>query len=252
MKKWICMLFVAAFAFMPMAAEAYIFDVSAGFWTPEPTGGIAYSINGMSDSIDLAADLGFEEESLAQIRAKFDLPLLNVAVMATPLKYEGTGTMTQNVPFGGSNFLLDEPVTSSLDLNHTDVTLFWAVPGLSLATLNTVNVEFGLNARMLSVDTSIAGAITGTEVKSESATIPMLYLGVQLTPIDSLSLDVEYRGVSAGDNKYTDMMAKLKWSPLPMFYLSGGYRTATLELDEGGLMSDVEFKGPFAELGLKF
>jgi len=180
-----------------------------------------------------------------------DLPFLNVAFMSTPLKYEGSGVMTQNVDFGGTTFTATTPVTSKLDLNHYDLTLFWAVPLLKAASLNTFNVEFGLNARMLDVDVSISDG-GNTEQKAVSATIPMLYLGAQITPIDALSIEAEYRGISAGDSKYTDTMAAIKWKVVPTIYISGGYRMEKLELDEEGVTSDIEFKGPFAELGFKF
>lgn len=253
MKRLICMLFVMALALSPVVAEAYTFDIAVGYWSPEPTGGFSYSLGAtVNESLDLADDLGLEKEGQTQVKAKVDLPLLNVALMTTPLSFEGTGVMTQDITFGGTTYTTSEQMTSRIDMSHTDVALFWAVPGLKLATVNMLNVEFGLNARMLDAEATVTGATLGTETKTLSATIPMLYLGVQFTPTDSLGVDVEYRGLSVGDNSYTDMMAMIKWSPVPLFYISGGFRTETLELDEEGILTDVEFKGPFAELGLKF
>jgi outer membrane protein len=252
MKKLLCMAVLLSLALAPSAAEAYWLDISAGYWNPEPTGGVAYSLGVIEEAkADLADDLGMEKEGIAQIRAKLDLPLINFALMSTPLKYEGTGTMTQTVNFGGETFTATTPVTSKLDVNHTDIALFWGIPFLETATLNTLNVEFGLNARLVDVDASISGGGV-SEQKSVSATIPMLYLGAQVTPTDSLSIEAEYRGISMDDNKYTDIMAMVKYKPVPLLYISAGYRTEKLELDEEGVTSDMEFKGPFAEVGLKF
>ena len=254
MKKLIVVALMLGLALAPSAAEAYWLDISAGYWNPEPTGGIAYTSPGdltPNVSAQLDKDLGMEKEGIAQIRVKIDLPLINFAIMSTPLKYEGTGVMTQTIKFGLETFTASTPVTSTLDLNHTDIALFWSLPFLKTATADTLNVELGLNARLVDVDASIS-ASGQYESKSVSATIPMVYLGAQITPTDSFSIEAEYRGISTGDNEYTDVMAMLKYKPIPLFYISGGYRSESLKLDEEGVVSDIEFKGPFAELGFRF
>lgn len=247
MKKIICIMVLLGLALVPSAAQAYWLDIGAGYWSAEPTGSIAYSGATAGTAVDLDTDMGLEKEGFAHVRAKVDLPLLNIAFMATPMEYEGSGTASFD--FGGTTY--STPYDTTLTMNHYDVALFWGIPFLETLTADMLNVEFGLNARMLDFETSVDD---GTNVESQdiSATIPMVYLAAQFRPIDSFNIEAEIRGLSIGDNKYTDTIARLKWRPIPLFNISAGYRAQKLELDDSGIVSDMEFKGPFAELGLQF
>ncbi len=237
MKKILTMVLMMGLIMAPQMAEAYWLDIGAGYWSPTPTGGI--TVGGLGG--DLENDLGMDSEGFMQIRAKADLPGINVGLMTTPVEFTGTGT----VDFGAGSMSGDTLLT----MEQTDVTLFWAVPFLDMTGL--LNVEFGLNAKLVNfevgVDTGVASA--GQDF---SATIPMLYLGAQIKPTDSFHIEAEYRGISVDDNEFTDIMAKLKWNVVPFFNVSAGYRTQTIKLDDSTVKSDIEFKGPFAELGFQF
>jgi outer membrane protein len=258
MKKLLCMAILLSLAMAPSAAEAYWLDISAGYWNPTPSGSVSYTPAATvvaNPSADLDTDLKLEKEGFAQIRAKVDLPLINFALMSTPMEFEGTNTLTRQIIFGQYTFPVTEKINTVLSMDHTDIALFWGIPFLETATAGTLNVELGLNARLLDFEATIKSVNNPTvlnETKSVSATIPMVYLGAQVMPTDSFSIEAEYRGISFEDNKYTDTMAMLKYKPVPLFYISAGYRAEKLELDEEGVLSDIEFKGPFAELGLKF
>lgn len=252
MKKLLCAVILAGLAMAPAMAEAYWVDISAGYWNPEPSGGISYNLLGaFNDKADLERDMGFEKEGFAQVRAKVDLPLLNIGVQATPMEFTGRKTLVNNITFGGNTYATSTTVDTKMIMDHYDVALFWALPFLSTASAGTLNVELGLNARMLDFEVTISEGATWT-TKAVSPTIPMLYVGAQITPTDSFGIEAEYRGLSMDDNSYTDMMAKVRWNPVPVFYISAGYRSESLEIDEEGVVSDMEFKGPFAELGLRF
>jgi len=260
MKKLFCVALLMMLAMAPSAAEAYWLDISAGYWSPEPSGGVSYTPAGQfttNPSIELDNDLNFEKEGMAQIRAKIDLPLINFALMYTPMEFEGTNTLTRDITFGSDTFPATEQITSKFSMDHTDIALFWGLPFLQTATAGMLNVELGLNARLLDFEASVKSSADPAntalnESRSVSATIPMIYLGAQVMPTDSFTIEAEYRGISAGDNKFTDIMAMVKYKPIPLLYISAGYRAENLELDKEGILSDIEFKGPFAELGLKF
>lgn len=245
MKKIFCIVLLAAFALAPRMAQAYWLDIGAGYWNPTPTGELAYNTGGSTDpALDMDKDFGADSEGFAQLRVKADLPGINVGLMTTPMEFTGSGTATD---FGGVNFAGDYDTTLTMD--QTDGTIFWAVPFLDLTGM--LNVEFGLNVKLVNFETEVSAAGT-TASQSFSLTVPMVYLGAQVKPTDSFHIEAEYRGLSIGDNEYTDIMAKLKWLPVPLFNVSAGYRMQTINLDEEGIKSDLEFAGPFAEIGFQF
>jgi hypothetical protein len=80
----------------------------------------------------------------------------------------------------------------------------------------------------------------------------MLYVGVQFMPIDSLAIEAEGRGIALGDNKLYSLVGRVRYHFAGPVFVAGGYRFDKLELDEEDVVADIEFKGPFVELGLKF
>ena len=116
-------------------------------------------------------------------------------------------------------------------------------------------MDVGLNVRIADLKASITGASGGTVVtESESLRlpIPMLYVGLQFTPIKALAFEAEGRGIAVGDNKLYSLVGRVRYNFAGPLFLAGGYRYDKLEIDEEELVAEVEFQGPFVELGLKF
>lgn len=65
---------------------------------------------------------------------------------------------------------------------------------------------------------------------------------------------MEFRGISYSGSSYYDYLGRLKYKPFfqTPFFLTAGYRSQSLDIDEKNIRADVTFKGPFAELGLQF
>ena len=96
---------------------------------------------------------------------------------------------------------------------------------------------------------------TGTTAevnKSVTAPVPMLYLAVQFMPIEALAFEAEGRGISVGDNKLYSLIGRVRYNFVGPLFVAGGYRYDKLEIDEEDVVADVEFQGPFLEMGLKF
>ena len=58
--------------------------------------------------------------------------------------------------------------------------------------------------------------------------------------------------ISYGGNHVIDWGAQLKLSPIPLFYVAGGYRYLDLELKDGDTRAAVKNQGPFVGVGLDF
>jgi outer membrane protein len=232
------------------SAQAVGLEVAVGGWEQSPDGPIAYQNPLITDSIDLANEAGYDDETKVFGRAKLDLPILpNFYFMATPMEFEGVGNKTFD--FGGIN--ITDDFYSKMTLDHYDLAMYFELPLLETASLNTFNLEFGINVRMLEVDMQIQDTSSlFTEQIDETLYVPMVYLGFQFRPIEKLSFEAELRGTEYNDSSYYDLIGRVKYKFVGPAFLAGGYRYETLEIDEEGILADFEFSGPFAEAGFQF
>jgi len=115
------------------------------------------------------------------------------------------------------------------------------------------NVELGLNARKIDFEGTISqDTLNLSSSKSLSLYLPMVYAGVQVKPISYFAIEGEFRGIAIGQNHFYDYIAKIRVNPVPIFYISGGYRSEDIKIDQSAVTADVKFSGPFVEVGLSF
>jgi outer membrane protein len=248
-------LFVLAMLIVPCSAFAFLgLEAGVGYWKQTPSGTLQYKpLATTAADIDLKDDLNFKSEGKPFVRVKAELPLIlpNLYFMATPMTFEGSGTITRNISFGGTQFNLGVPVESKLKLDHLDLAIFYPIPLLKTATLGKLNVEFGLNVRQIAFEGTISG---GGQTASKTMTlyVPMIYAGIQVKPISLLSIEAELRGIAYGENSYYDYIGRLKVNPLPVVFIAGGYRAETVKINAQDVKADIKFSGPFAEVGVSF
>jgi outer membrane protein len=155
--------------------------------------------------------------------------------------------------YGGQTFNANVPFESKLKLDHYDLAVYYPIPLLKTATAGKLNVELGLNARKIDFEGTVDQPSTGVSASKDlTLYVPMVYVGVQIKPISAFSIEAEVRGISYSDNSYYDYIGRVKIKPIPLFYIAGGYRAETLEIDEEDVNVDLDFKGPFIEAGLSF
>ena len=235
-------------------------EVAVGGWRQAASGTLGYKAVSDQDIIDLDKDLNFDDESRVTGRAKIDLPLFlpNIYLVAAPMEFEGTGSKAVSFKFGDVQFDASAALNSKVTANQYDVALYYGLPFVKTGTLGRLNIDVGLNVRFVDFKARIRGldannpGVTVEESKSVTAPIPMLYLGVQFMPLDALAFEAEGRGIAVGDNKLYSLTGRVRYSFAGPLFLAGGYRYDKLEIDEDDVVSDIEFQGPFVELGLKF
>lgn len=254
---YVACLFMLSLLVLPCRAFAFLgLDASVGYWKQSPSGSIGYKpVAGTVGDIDLKNDLNFKDEGKPFARIKAELPLIlpNVYLMATPMTFEGSSTMTRNISFGGNTFNANAPVKSKLKLDHYDVALFYPVPLLKTATLGVLNVELGLNARKIDFQGTISETTANnTASKSLSIYMPMIYAGIQVKPISLFSIEAEMRYIALGQNHYADYIGRLRVNPVPFVFIAGGFRSEDVKIDQSDVKAAIKFSGPFAEAGLSF
>lgn len=257
MKKMRTLMILVCLAVVPAMAHALPFiDVEAavGGWMQNPSGDMGISDSGMDGTmLDLESDMGFDGETNFSGRFNIDMPLVipNIAIMATPMSFDGDGVLEKKFNFAGHEFDANVPYATDLTMDHFDVALYYGVPFLGLATLGTIGIDFGINVRLYQLEAEIRQ--NGDTVKeSVDVPIPMAYLAAQIEPVDTFGIEAELRGLSIGDNKMFSAIGRVRYQVLGPAFVAGGWRHDAIDIDEEGFEIDTTFSGPFIEAGLKF
>ncbi|MCK4911886.1 MAG: TIGR04219 family outer membrane beta-barrel protein [Thermodesulfovibrionales bacterium] len=248
MKK-IVMILVAALlvTMVPAASWAIGVEGAVGMWKQTPSGQLQYE----GDMLDIGEDLGVNDDELRMTaRLKLDMPgpIPNVYLMATKMDFSGAST--QDFTYGSYDYTLN--TTTDLVLDHYDIALYYGVPFLSTLSADKLNLEAGLNIRMLDLSAKIEDTDNHMEEQSLTVAIPMIYAGLQIRPTDEFSFEFEGRGISYSGNNYYDAIARVKIKPMGPVFIAGGYRYESIKVDEDDIFVDMVFEGPFVEAGFEF
>ena len=232
-------------------------EMAVGFGRQSIGGTLSYSETNIADVIDLDNDLHFDEESKVMGRLKIDVPMFfpNIYLVAAPMEFEGNGSKSGTLNFGDTTFDFSVGLNTKLSLNQYDVGLYYGLPFVKTATLGKLNLDLGLNVRIVDFEaevTGVSGGVTVTERHDLALPIPMLYAGIQFMPVKALAFEVEGRGIAVGDNKLVSLLGRVRFRFAGPVFIAGGYRYDKLEIDEEDVIADIEFQGPFVEMGLKF
>lgn len=256
MKKIVCIFSMMALLAVPAASHAIGIEVAVGGWDQDVQGDMSYkAVNDQTDSVDFEQDLKLEDETRPMGRVKVDMPLIlpNIYLMYSPMEFEGVGEKDVNFRFGNQTFAQNTALKSSITMNHMDIGLFYSVPLLKMASFNKLNIDLGLNVKVADLEAEIQELGTGTkESESYTVPIPMVYAGVQIKPIESLSFEAEGRAVSYSENHLYNLIGRIKYKVFGPVFIAAGYRYDSIKLDEDDLMLDSSVEGVFAETGLAF
>jgi outer membrane protein len=252
--------FIMPFAFLfmlslPATSFAFGIEFSLGAWYQQPSGTLSFDKTTNADDLDLEDDLGYDDKWKPIARLKIDMPSLipNLYLMYTPMKWSETGSKNVGFSFGGENFEADVDFDSELKMDHLDVALYYGIPGVRTATADVLNIDLGLNLRLLDFRAEIEQkAIDQKESESYLLPIPMLYTGMQIKPLNWIALDLEGRGIYYSNNHYVSLIGRLKVMPFGPLFVAGGYRYDNIKIDYQDVDVDADFKGPFAEVGFDF
>lgn len=232
-------------------------EVAVGGWRQSLSGTMGYEALSATDILDLENDLGFDDENRVMGRIKIDTPafLPNIYLTGTPAEFEGTGSKSITFKFGNTTYNADAVLTSKVTLNQYDVGLYYGLPFIKTASAGKLNIDVGLNVRIIDLEASLSGlsgAVTLQERESITLPVTMLYLAFQINPTDSFSIEAEGRGIAIGVDKLYSLIGRLRYQFAGPVFIAGGYRFDQLDIDEDDVQADVDFGGPFVELGLKF
>ncbi|MDP2168675.1 MAG: TIGR04219 family outer membrane beta-barrel protein, partial [Thermodesulfovibrionales bacterium] len=190
MRPFALIICLAVLIAIPASSYAIGIEVGLGAWQQDPQGNIAYR----GADIDLEKDLKYDAEARVIGRVKIDMPLFipNIYLMYTPMSFAGAGSKDASFTFGNQTFTANVPITSELTLDHYDIALFYGIPFLRTATAGVLNVDVGLNARIIDFKAKLdQNSLNFHESKSMTLPVPMVYVGAQIKPIKKVAIEAE-------------------------------------------------------------
>ena len=241
------------------ASYAIGIEAALGAWGQSPSGDFSYQSTSSVDRLDLEDDLGYESENKLMGRVKIDMPAVipNIYIIGTPMSFDDDGSKSVDFTFGDKTFDVTADFSSKLEIDQYDIALYYSIPFMQTATLDTLNLELGLNAKIIDFKAEIKGTESGsglpvTETASETIPVPMIYVGIQLNPTEKLAIEGELRGIAYSSSHYYDLIGRVKYSPFGPLFVAAGYRYEDIKIDVDDIKAKIKFSGPFAEVGVEF
>jgi outer membrane protein len=206
-----------------------------------------------SDGNDKTGNLGLANEIRPYIWAKIIHPIPfipNIKVQYTNYSTSGDGIASGNVKvFGRSIINVNDKVHTDLNINSYDATFFYEINPV------IVDLEAGFGVNVLDSHTKVKSS---SGISSGKSITPIPYLYAKTGSIQILGCTIEAEGKYLNiPNKghYYDYSAKLNYH-LPFILLdtsaSIGYRYQDILGKDGDDETKLQFKGAFAEIGVKF
>lgn len=220
-------------------ADMLGFYVGAGVFNTEFSGDFQDE-RASGTVIDLEDDLDVSSDTAKYIFIAFEhpVPLIpNIRFTRTELEQTGSNSVAE-IRFDNETF--KGAVDSTIDLSHTDGTLYYEILD------NWVNLDIGLTVRKF--DGQIKLEAEGKSAEEDiDYTIPLLYGKVQFDlPFSGLSASVEGNYIGYSGNKFMDAIAKIGYESSLGLGVEAGLRTISLELDDqDDFSASLDLSGPY-------
>lgn len=229
------------------SADTIGFYVGAGNFDAEFSGSFRDADSAITRDIDVDDDLGFDKSSASYVYIAIEHPipvLPNIKLARTELDQDGTSTIDETIEFDGKEYAATSVVDSSIDLTHTDVTLYYELLD------NWVNLDLGLTIRQFDGGISISGTeqnsgLVETAQEDIDFPIPLIYLKAQFDlPLTGLYAAVDSNWIGYSGNIFFDAVGKIGYETDIGFGVEAGLRSITLEIDEEDeVEADMDFSG---------
>jgi outer membrane protein len=222
-------------------ADSFGFFVGGGYWDANFSGNVI-------TSVDIESELDIESAGSTYIYAHLEHPLPfipNLRVARTNIDQSGTGVLTSNFNYEGTGFSAGQSVASSVDLSHTDLTLYYELIDIGM------DVDLGITARYLEGEVSINNVRESAEV-----ILPMIYVrGKFNLPFTGTYIGGQVNAASFSGDRIIDGDLKVGWQTenfiFPEFGVEAGYRQFSVDADES-VFIDLEMDGAFVNITAHF
>ena len=228
----------ALFSTLAQADTILGWRMGANAWQQQYSG----DVQSGPSKIDLEDDLGYDDETGYNLYFALEHPvpvLPNIMLAHTKIDADARGDVTGFI-FDGN--IYSGEVRSSMDLTHTDATLYYELLD------NWVSFDLGITGRVFDNGVEITDVATGiTGSLDIDYVIPLVYAQVRFDlPLTGLSLGVEANGISYDDDTLYDVKVNLAYEFSFGFGIEAGYRAFDLDYEDDDDFADVTIDGAYA------
>ena len=230
--------------------NADIAGVKLGFavWNHEPSGSVRYQ--GTDTNAESGFQLTDESQGFFWLAIEHPVPgLPNIKFTHTKLSNSGSGILNNSFTFGGNTFNAAENINTVLDLDQTDLTLYYELIDTG------VHLDLGLTLKYLD-GTARVNSVTTSQTRSVDfeGVLPLIYGSFDVKfPLTGLSAGVSANVISYSGHSFSDVQFKLAYKTKANIGIAAGYRRMQVKLDDlDGVFSDLKFSGPYASVFFHF
>ncbi len=225
----------------PAMSDFVGLNIGANQWSPDISGSFS---SGNNSSIELNNDLGYSDHSSTSISISFEhpLPLIpNIKYQGADLNASSNSTLSTELNFEGQNFVANSNISSTLDLSHNDIVLYYEILD------NWINIDIGLDLKTFDGKVSIRDIddANNNETIDVDEMIPLFYLSARFDlPLTGFYVGANIQQLSIGDNSAEDTTLMVGYESSSGLGIEGGIKTFTLELDDSSdLNTNLEYDG---------
>ena len=217
-----------------VSADFVGFNIGINHWSPELTGNFN---SGNNATIDLKNDLGVNDPSQTSLILILEhpIPLLpNIKYQNIDLETSGSKTLNRNIQFNGQSFSSGSQITSTFDLSHDDIKLYYEVLD------NWINLDLGLDLKRFNGRVGISGNNIAVD-----ETVPLLYISARFDlPFTGFYAGADLNHLSSGDNSANDSTLLIGYESSIGLGIEGGLKTFSIDLDNAdNIDTNVEYEG---------
>lgn len=232
----------------------------ADLWNVSLEGGpFDYSVSGNvrdssnpAETIDVNSQLGWEgdTEMMGYLYVKHPIPIIpNFRLGVTNLKLGGTNTLTSDIIYNGVTYPAGSTVTSSIDLSHTELALYYNL-------LDTfMSIDLGLNFKKFDGQFQISDNLGNRTTTTYNETLPMLYgaIGVPI-PGTGFSVGGDLSWTSYQDSKMSDLLVRVRYDTDFFLGVELGYRSFHIDYQntDDNEYAKLDVTGPYLMARLVF
>ena len=254
MKKLLTTLFVAVIATV-VNADFLRVEMGVGGWQQTPSGYVkrsdgdgALSLNGTYTSAE-------KDNTEFYVWALFKHPIPMIPnIRAEYVSLDDEGSISASSSVGGFT-LPSQGGYATLKTKQYDVIPYYNL----LDNIFWITVDLGLDIRYITADSKVINNATNNEVYSgnDSAVIPLVYArGRVQVPGTNFGVEADIKYITDGDSTVYDVRAKLDYtfdiSPVIQAGIEVGYRMQKYDIVDGNDKANLEYKGVYAGVMLRF
>jgi hypothetical protein len=232
--------------------EAYVAEISLRWWSPTPmvlidTG----ALDNVGGAVDFVEEFGVEKDRFREMRAMLKAGRKHkIRVAYLPVEYEETAFLVRTIDFGGQMFEVGSEATGVVDWT------FWRFGyEYDLVTGPHGFVGVVADARYNDVTASVVTPF-GSAIVEDQVWVPTIGGIARGYLTEGLSATAEFSGFSLDRDTFLGKLYDLDlYGTLSLgdnFGITGGWRRLSAEYQSDDDLGDVEFKGMYFGIDLRF